>query len=168
MKKITAYTDGACKGNPGKGAYAVVLSYGKHKKVFAQAFHNTTNNRMEIWAVLHALQVLKEACEVTIFSDSKYVCQAIQEDWIYRWNSHNWKPSPKSKSHIKNSDLWKQVLPLLQKHTVRLEWVKGHAGNAGNEEADQLANLEIEKGIFITDQGFDNPEQNMLGELFEQ
>ena len=133
MKKIDIYTDGACSGNPGAGGYACILVYGKKEKEISGGAADTTNNRMELSAVIAGLSALKEPCEVTITSDSKYVIDAIEKGWVYGWRD------------ALNVDLWEQLLALLEKHTVRFVWIKGHAGHEYNERCDRLAVAESEK-----------------------
>lgn len=137
MKKIEIYTDGACSGNPGKGGWAAVLVYGSKKKEISGSDKNTTNNRMELTAVIQALKALKEPCEVTLTTDSKYVCDAINKKWVYSWKKNNWKKSDKKPAL--NVDLWQELLELLNNHTVNFVWVKGHDGHKYNERCDRLA-----------------------------
>jgi ribonuclease HI len=140
MKPVVIYTDGACLGNPGPGGYGVVLIYGERRKELSGGFRMTTNNRMEILACIAGLQALKEACEVTIYSDSQYVVNAMTKSWAIRWRERGWKR--KENGQLKdalNSDLWAQMLALCEQHRVRFEWVRGHNGNEGNERCDQLA-----------------------------
>ena len=137
MKKVTIYTDGACSGNPGPGGYGTVLIYGPHRKEMSGYSESTTNNRMELLSVIKGLEALKEPCDVDIFSDSKYVVDAISKKWVINWQKKNWmmnkeKPRP-------NTDLWKTLLELLSKHKVTFHWVKGHDGNTENERCDELA-----------------------------
>lgn len=136
MKKINLYTDGACSGNPGPGGWGSILVYGKTEKEFSGGSKYTTNNQMELLAVIEGLKVLKEPCEVHITSDSKYVIQAIQE-WLPNWKKNNWKTS--SNKEIKNIDLWKEFDLVSINHILTLEWVKGHAGHPMNERCDKLA-----------------------------
>lgn len=139
-KKIVIYTDGACHNNPGAGGYGAVLmhgSQGQHRKEISQGYKLTTNNRMELLAVIKALQILKEPCIVSLYSDSKYVIDSIQKKWVYSWQKNNWRKSDKSPAI--NSDLWGILLPLLEKHDVSLFWVKGHNNDVENERCDYLA-----------------------------
>mgnify|MGYP003343213170 FL=1 len=134
---VTIYTDGACKGNPGPGGWGVWLSCnGKDKELFGGEA-NTTNNRMELTAVIRALEALKRSCTVDVHTDSKYVQQGITA-WIHGWKKNGWRTS--DKKPVKNEDLWKALDELAQQHQIRWHWVKGHAGHAGNERADELAN----------------------------
>ena len=143
MKKVTVYSDGACSPNPGPGGYGTILIYGKHRKEMSGNSENTTNNRMEILGVIKGLEALKEPCEVDVFSDSKYVVDAINKNWIISWQKKNWlmdKTTPRP-----NVDLWKILLELLAKHKVTFHWVKGHDGNIENERCDELAREAIKK-----------------------
>ncbi len=135
--RVVIYTDGACSGNPGPGGYGTVMQYGKHRNELSGGFRKTTNNRMELLAVIEGLQLLNRPCEVTIFSDSKYIVDAVNEGWARRWQANGWKRNKREKAL--NPDLWGELLKLLKTHKVSLQWVKGHAGNPGNERADALA-----------------------------
>lgn len=136
MSKIEIYTDGACSGNPGKGGYGAILMYKNHKKEISGAVQDTTNNRMELQAVIEALKALKKSSEVTIYTDSKYVQKGISE-WIHSWKKNNWRGA--NKKPIKNIDLWQDLDQESAKHKIDWRWVKGHAGNKYNEIADSLA-----------------------------
>ena len=135
--QVTIYTDGAASPNPGPGGYGVVLLFGEHRKELSQGFRLTTNNRMELLAVIAGLEALKKPCRVTLFSDSKYVVQAIQKGWAARWQRHGWMRNKEEKA--KNADLWQRYLDVATRHAVSLEWVRGHAGVEENERCDQLA-----------------------------
>ena len=137
MKKIQIYTDGACSGNPGKGGWGAVLIYNGKEKEISGGEDMTTNNRMELTAVIKALSALKEPCEVTLTTDSKYVCDAINKGWIYSWKSKGWKKADKKPAL--NVDLWEKLLALLEVHKVEFVWVKGHNGHPYNERCDRLA-----------------------------
>ncbi|MDO5125520.1 MAG: ribonuclease HI [Ruminococcus sp.] len=137
MKKIELYSDGACSGNPGPGGYGVILKYKDITKELSGGAPETTNNRMELTAVITGLKALKEPCEVDIYSDSKYIIDAVTKGWAVSWQANNWIKSDKKKAL--NSDLWEQLLALLQIHNVRFHWVKGHAGHVENERCDELA-----------------------------
>ena len=137
MKQVEVYTDGACSGNPGKGGWGAVLIYNSKEKQFSGADPSTTNNRMELTAVIEALKALKEPCEVTLTTDSKYVCDAINKGWVYSWQKKGWKKADGKKAL--NVDLWQQLLEQLQNHKVEFVWVKGHAGHKYNEICDTLA-----------------------------
>ena len=138
MKAVTAYTDGACSGNPGPGGWGVVLQYGDHEKTLAGGEAETTNNRMELRAAIEALKALKSPCALTIHTDSRYVMDGITK-WIHGWKRNNWRTA--GKKPVKNVDLWQELDSLLSSkgHDVSWQWVKGHAGNPGNEQADTLA-----------------------------
>lgn len=137
MKKVTIYTDGACRGNPGKGGWGAVLLYGERKKEMSGGEALTTNNKMELTAAIEALAVLKEPCEVELYSDSKYLTDAINKRWVYGWRSKGWKKSD-GKPAL-NIELWEKLLALLEKHDVTFIWVKGHNGTPYNERCDELA-----------------------------
>ncbi len=137
MKKIEIYTDGACSGNPGKGGWGAVLVYKDKEKEISGGEAQTTNNRMELTAVIEALSALKEPCEVTLTTDSKYVCDAINKGWVFSWKNNNWKKADKKPAL--NVDLWEKLLSLLEEHKVEFVWVKGHNGHKYNERCDALA-----------------------------
>jgi len=137
IKKVEIFSDGACSGNPGPGGYGVILRFGEHIKELSGGEHETTNNRMELTGVITGLDALKEPCEVTLTTDSKYVVDSVTKGWVYGWKSKGWKKSD-GKPAL-NVDLWEQLLPLLQKHKVNFVWVKGHAGHPENERCDKLA-----------------------------
>jgi len=145
MAEVTIFTDGACKGNPdGPGGYGVVLLYKDqngqiHRKEISGGFQNTTNNRMELTAVIVGLEALKKPCRVTLYTDSQYIVKAIEEKWVNRWQSNGWMRDPKKKIKAKNVDLWQRLLKAKADHQVQFKWVKGHAGIPENERCDQLA-----------------------------
>ena len=141
MKKIQIYTDGACSGNPGPGGYGVVLLHKGNRKELSGGESQTTNNRMEMLAAIIGLEALKERCEVELFSDSKYLVDAINQGWALKWQQNNWMRNKKDPAL--NTDLWERLLPLLKQHQVRFTWVKGHAGNPENERCDALARAAI-------------------------
>jgi len=136
-KNIVIYTDGAASGNPGPGGYGTVLLYGNLRKELSGGFRKTTNNRMELLAVIEGLKALKASCNVTIYSDSKYIVDAIEKGWLVNWIKKNWIKS--NKERVLNPDLWQQLCVLLSKHNVKFVWVKGHDGNVENERCDELA-----------------------------
>ena len=142
MKKVTIYTDGACSGNPGPGGWGAVLMYGKRKKELSGGEPSTTNNRMELIAVITALEALKEPCDVILYTDSQYVANAINLGWLESWKLKGWK---RKGGEVKNPDLWVKLVPLLDKHKVTFEWVKGHADNEFNNRCDELAVMESKK-----------------------
>ncbi len=137
MKNVEIYTDGACSGNPGKGGWGAVLVYGNKEKEISGAAADTTNNRMELTAVIEALNALKEPCNVTLTTDSKYVCDAINQQWVFSWKKNGWKKADKKPAL--NVDLWEKLLKLLDIHTVTFVWVRGHNGHPYNERCDTLA-----------------------------
>ena len=143
MKHVDIYTDGACKCNPGPGGWGAVLVYGGREKELSGGEPDTTNNRMELLAAISALEALKEPCEVTLTSDSKYMVDSIEKGWVYGWKQRGWKKADKSPAL--NPDLWERLLALLNKHTVKLVWVKGHAGHPYNERCDELACMQAER-----------------------
>ena len=149
MKNIEIYTDGACSGNPGVGGYGIVLLYKDIRKEISAGYKLTTNNRMEIIAVITALKTLKEPCNVTLYTDSKYVVNAINQKWVYGWQKNGWKNS--SKKQVSNIDLWKELLPLLEIHNVKFIWVKGHAENKENNRCDFLARDAIKSRNLLID-----------------
>lgn len=157
LKTVDLYTDGACSGNPGKGGYGFILKYNGHEKEGACGFKLTTNNRMEILAVIEGLTALRETCNVNLYSDSKYVIDAIQQGWVYRWEANGWMRNKKDKAV--NVDLWEQLLVLLDEHNVELHWVKGHAGHPENERCDKLAVSAYQGNDLIDDEGY-IPEEN--------
>ena len=137
MKKVNIYTDGACRGNPGPGGYGAILEYEGNEKELSGGFAETTNNRMELTAAIAGLEILKAPCEVTLYSDSKYLVNALQKGWLNAWIKKGWKKS--DGKPVLNTDLWERLLPLLKKHKVELVWVKGHDGHLYNERCDRLA-----------------------------
>lgn len=143
MKKVEIYTDGACSGNPGPGGWGTILIYNGHEKEMSGGEAQTTNNRMELTAVIKGLSALKEACEVTITTDSKYVCDAINQGWLTKWVSNNWRKA--DKKPVLNVDLWEELLTLLNKHKTTFVWVKGHNDHPQNERCDKLAVAEYLK-----------------------
>ena len=148
MQKITIYTDGAARGNPGKGGYGTVLMSGKHRKELSQGYKHTTNNRMELLAVIVGLEALKnEGSFVTIYSDSKYVVDAIEKKWVFGWEKKGFKDK-------KNPDLWKRLLKVYPKHNIKLIWIKGHANIKENERCDQLAVEASFKSNLLDDVGY--------------
>ena len=143
MKTVTLYTDGACSGNPGPGGWGCLLEYNGFEKELSGGEKNTTNNRMELTAVIKGLQALKEPCIVELYSDSKYVIDALEKGWAVGWRQRAWKKADKKPAL--NPDLWEILLELTQKHDVRYHWVKGHADNLKNNRCDQLAVAESQK-----------------------
>ena len=156
LKKVTIYTDGACSGNPGPGGFGAVLKYGYHTKELSGGFRRTTNNRMELLAVIAGLETLEYPCEATIFSDSRYIVDAVNKGWARRWRANGWRRNKREKAV--NPDLWARLLDLLDFHDAEFRWVKGHAGNKGNERADTLAVAASNSDDLATDQGYEIPE----------
>ncbi len=136
MKKVELYTDGACRGNPGKGGWGAILVYGKYEKELSGGERETTNNRMELLAAIEGLSALKEPCRVTLYSDSKYLVDAFNEGWIDSWRLKGWK---RGKDPLKNPDLWQRLYEIVTVHDVEFVWVKGHDGHEYNERCDTLA-----------------------------
>ena len=136
MKQVELYTDGACRGNPGKGGWGAILVYGKYEKELTGAEPMTTNNRMELTSVIEGLKALKEPCRVTLYSDSKYVIDAFLEGWVENWRASGWK---RGKEALKNPELWEQLYSLTKIHEIEFVWVKGHNGHPYNERCDALA-----------------------------
>ena len=143
MKKVDIYTDGACSGNPGKGGWGAILIYNSIEKELSGFETETTNNRMELMAAIKALSALKEPCEVDLYSDSAYLCNAIQNNWLDDWKSKNWRIG--TKNEIKNIDLWEELINLINIHKVTFFKVKGPADNIYNNRCDKLATGEIKK-----------------------
>ena len=137
MKQVEIFTDGACQGNPGPGGWGAILRYQGREKELSGGDPNTTNNRMELSAVIESLKCLKESCQVTLYSDSQYVCNAIAKGWAKKWRSNGWMRNKKEPAL--NPDLWEELLQLLDCHSVEIVWVKGHAGHPENERCDRLA-----------------------------
>jgi len=141
VKKITIYTDGASRGNPGQGGWGALLVFGDHEKELYGYQAGATNNQMELTAAIKGLEELKEPCDVSLYTDSKYVMQGLTE-WMPNWKKNNWKTA--SKKPVKNKELWVELDALAQKHNIDWHWVKGHSGHHGNERADALANKAID------------------------
>ncbi len=137
LPQVEIYTDGGCKPNPGPGGYGVVVLHPRKRAEISGGFRSTTNNRMEIFAAIKGLDLLKRPCQVTLYSDSQYLVNAITKGWAVRWQKKNWQLSPTQPA--RNADLWKQMLPLCETHQVKFRWVRGHAGNRENERCDQLS-----------------------------
>ena len=140
MKEVTLYTDGACRGNPGPGGWGAILVYRGIEKELSGGEPSTTNNRMELMAVISGLSALRETCRVLVYSDSKYVVDAMTLGWARQWQATNWK-----NGKAKNPDLWEQLLGLCDRHEVTFSWVKGHDGHEMNERCDTLATTEADK-----------------------
>ncbi len=143
FKKVVIYTDGACRGNPGNGGWGAILNYQDKIKEIKGFASNTTNNIMELTAVIKSIELLKEPCKITVFTDSKYVQNGISS-WIHSWKKNGWKTA--NKKSVKNKSLWLALDELATKHNISWQWVKGHSGHPQNERADELANLAIDEG----------------------
>ena len=143
MKTVTLYTDGACSGNPGPGGWGAILEYNGHQKELSGGEESTTNNRMELTAVIRGLQALKEPCIVELYSDSRYVIDALQKGWAWGWKKKNWVKSDKKPAL--NPDLWETLLALTQRHEMHYHWVKGHAENPMNNRCDEMAVMESKR-----------------------
>lgn len=143
MKKVDIYTDGACSGNPGDGGFCAILIYNGHEKVVCGYEKDTTNNRMELLAVIRGLEALKEVCSVNLFSDSQYVVDAFNKGWVEGWKSNGWKTS--AKKEVKNIDLWQRLIKLVSRHNVNFIKVKGHSDNEYNNRCDKIAVDEYKK-----------------------
>jgi ribonuclease HI len=152
--KITIYTDGAASGNPGPGGFGILLQSGKHYKEIAQGYRLTTNNRMELLAVIVALEALKiKNSEVHIYTDSRYVCDSVEKGWLFEWEQKGFKKK-------KNVDLWQRFLSVYRKHKVKFHWVKGHASIPENERCDQLAVKASQIGELLIDVQYENENEN--------
>ncbi|PCJ88198.1 MAG: ribonuclease HI [Flavobacteriales bacterium] len=150
------YTDGAAQGNPGNGGYGLVLISGRHRKELSQGYRFTTNNRMELLSVIVALEALKkQGCDVTVYSDSKYVVDAVEKGWVFGWQKKGFKKK-------KNPDLWVRFLKVYPKHRVKFVWVKGHAGNPLNERCDELAVAAAESNNLLVDEGYEKAEGSLF------
>ena len=159
--KVHIYTDGACSGNPGKGGYGIIMEWiGKsYRKEFLQGYRKTTNNRMELLAVIVALEQLKkEGLEVTVFSDSKYVVDAVEKGWVFNWVKKDFKGK-------KNIDLWKRFLKIFPKHNIKFQWVKGHDNHPQNERCDTLAVEASQQKDLLIDEGFESSLNPQKGEI---
>lgn len=156
---VIVYTDGGASGNPGPGGYGVVLMSGKHHKEMSAGFRKTTNNRMELLAVITALEALKKPCNVKIYTDSKYVADAVSKGWVFDWERKQFKKK-------KNPDLWMRFLKVYRKHNVKFQWVKGHANIPGNERADTLAVQAYKKGNLLIDEYYEQSEIEEANGLF--
>lgn len=154
QKRVTIYTDGACTGNPGPGGYCAILEYGSHRRELSGGFRRTTNNRMELMAAIKALEALKERCQVTLVSDSEYVVNGITKGWARSWRAKGWRRQGKT---VPNWELWRRLLELSELHTVKFEWVRGHAGHIENERCDALAVAAAGGSDLLVDAGYEQP-----------
>ncbi len=152
LKLVEMFTDGACSGNPGPGGWGTILRYGCHTLELSGGYRLTTNNRMEILAVIRGLERLKEPCRVLVYSDSKYVVDAINQGWVYGWKKNGWIKSNKEKAL--NPDLWETLLGEIKRHDVEFHWVKGHDGHPENERCDELATKAAASPDLTEDTGY--------------
>ena len=137
MKKVSLFTDGACSGNPGPGGWGAILRYGSKEKELCGGEERTTNNRMELTAVIEGLAALTEPCEVELVSDSRYVIDALEKGWLWAWRRNGWRKS--NKEPALNVDLWERLIPLLETHELTMRWIRGHSGHPENERCDRMA-----------------------------
>lgn len=151
-KLVHAFTDGSCLGNPGPGGWAAIMKFGAAEKVLTGGYARTTNNRMEIAAALFALEALKEPCRVCLFTDSRYLCDAVEKNWLRCWRNNGWKTA--AKKPVRNRDLWERLMPQLARHDVKFHWLEGHAGHPQNERADTLARKAASLPSLPPDEGF--------------
>ncbi|HUW63257.1 MAG TPA: ribonuclease HI [Spirochaetia bacterium] len=152
LDTVDIYTDGACSGNPGPGGYGVVLKYGETVRELSGGFRLTTNNRMEIMAAIIGLATLKRPCRVTLYSDSRYLVDAMSKGWVRRWKANNWMRDKENRA--KNVDLWQKLLQAASPHQVTWQWVRGHAANQSNNRCDQLATAAARLDHLPVDEGF--------------
>lgn len=152
---IQIFTDGAAQGNPGPGGYGTILRYGKYEKELSQGYRLTTNNRMELMAVIAGLEAIKKnGLPVSVISDSKYVVEAVEKGWIWTWEKNNFKKKA-------NPDLWKRFIPLYQKYKPKFIWIKGHAGHAENERCDELAVMAAQGGSLLVDEEYERMKEDL-------
>ena len=161
MKHVVMHTDGACSGNPGPGGYGTVMQFGNQRIELSGGFRRTTNNRMELLAVIAGFEALKQPCAVTVYSDSKYVVDAVNKGWARRWRANGWRRNKREKAE--NPDLWVRLLDLIETHSVVFRWVKGHAGDEGNERADALAVTASTWKNLGPDEGYEMQKRRMRG-----
>jgi ribonuclease HI len=159
LKDVMIYTDGGCDPNPGVGGYGVILISGRARKELSGGFHQTTNNRMEIFAAIAGLEALKFPCRVTLYSDSQYLVNAMTKGWAKRWKANGWRRNKKDKAL--NVDLWKRLLAVCEQHEVRFAWVKGHAGHQLNERCDELAMTALRRPNLPVDEGYERTQIEM-------
>lgn len=153
MKRVIMHTDGACSGNPGPGGYGTVMQFGNRRTELSGGFRRTTNNRMELLAVIIGFEALKHPCAVTVYSDSKYVVDAVNKGWARRWRANGWRRNKREKAE--NPDLWARLLDFLDTHNVEFRWVRGHADDEGNERADALAVTASTGKNLAADEGYE-------------
>ncbi len=166
MKEVALYTDGACSGNPGPGGFGVVLLYGEHRKELCGGYRRTTNNRMELLAVIKGLEALNGRCSVTLYSDSKYVLDALTKGWARRWRENGWRRNRKGEPAV-NPDLWARLLELCDRHEMRYQWVKGHAGDQENERCDALSTEALAGPDLRIDEQYERTERGPDPSLFD-
>ena len=159
-RRVTIHTDGSCLGNPGPGGYAAILEYRAEEKKLSGGFRHTTNNRMEIFAVIAGLEALNGRCSVTVYTDSRYVVDAIKEGWAQRWRANGWMRNKRERAI--NPDLWGRLLDALENHEVELKWVRGHSNNVGNIRADRLAVAAANGKNLPIDEGFEHSRRGLL------
>lgn len=157
MRTVELYTDGACLGNPGPGGFGVVLLFGEHRKELSGGYRKTTNNRMELTAVIQGLEALKEKCKVELYCDSKYVVDALSNGWATKWRANGWRRNKKERAL--NPDLWGRLLELCEAYEVSCHWVRGHSGNRENERCDQLATQAAARPGLPADERYEGTEQ---------
>lgn len=157
MKEVLIYTDGSSRGNPGPGGYGAVLISGRHERELSGGFRKTTNNRMELLAVIVGLEALNQPCRVEVYSDSRYVINAMVQGWVEGWKANGW--AKKHKAPLKNADLWRRLYTISQTHEVTWTWVKGHAGNLYNEKCDLLATTAAQSDGQLVDEGYELTEE---------
>jgi ribonuclease HI len=155
-KHVTIWTDGACIGNPGPGGYAAILHHGEHRREITGGYRRTTNNRMELVAVIEALRALKYPCSVTVYSDARYVVDGVMNGTMRRWRQTGWRRGERER--VPNADLWEELLRLCEQHEVQLTWIEGHAGLMSNERCDELAALAARSNDLPVDEGYESPE----------
>ena len=155
-QEVTIHTDGACSGNPGPGGYGVVLQLGGRRKEMSGGFRLTTNNRMELLAAIEGLAALRRPCAVSLYTDSKYLADAVNKGWARRWRANGWRRGKTKTDKAVNPDLWARLLDLLEVHDVQIIWVRGHAGDPGNERADALAVAASQSHDLATDAEYEN------------
>lgn len=153
-KTVLVFTDGACLGNPGPGGYGAILQYGEHRRELSGGYRRTTNNRMELTGAIKALEALKQACDVTLVSDSEYLLNSLSKGWARGWRDKGWRRQGKT---VPNWDLWDRLLDLVEMHHVRFQWVEGHTGHVENERCDELA-VAAARGVDLAiDDGYEQP-----------
>ena len=159
-RHVTIHTDGSCLGNPGPGGYGAILEHNGHEKELSGGFRRTTNNRMEILAVIVGLEALVESCSVTVYSDSRYVVDAVEKGWAKKWQANDWMRNKRERAL--NPDLWDRLLKALDRHKVEMKWVRGHAGNTGNIRADKLAVAAASGTNLLRDDEFETPTRVLI------